>query len=113
MEQIKSYFKRYPKSNEVFENGGILFHTKGAADSYGKATTVHYTRNQVEKKESSDAKNNAEFTAADFVKGEGVISELSFETLKAYAKELELSTIDNKKVTLIAALEEKRNQLKS
>lgn len=109
MEQVKSYFKRYPKSNEVFENGGILFHTKGAADSYGKTTTQHYTREQVEKTEE----NTEIVSANEFLQGEGIIADLSFETLKAYAKELELSTADNKKVTLIAALEQVRTTLKS
>lgn len=49
MEKLKDYFSRYPQSNEVFENNGVLFHTRGAADSYGNASdTKRYTRTEVE-----------------------------------------------------------------
>lgn len=43
-DKIKDYFKRYPVSREVFENGNILFHTRGAADSYSKGETKKHTR---------------------------------------------------------------------
>ncbi len=47
MKKVKDYFERYPNSNEVFENGGKLFHTRGAADSFGKGETKRHTRAEV------------------------------------------------------------------
>lgn len=56
MEKIRDYFNRYPVAQEVFENGGILFHTRGAADSYGKTDTTKYTRSQAEASVTEDEK---------------------------------------------------------
>ena len=47
MDKIKDYFKRYPNSSEVFECGGLLFHTRGAAESYGKGDVKRYVRERV------------------------------------------------------------------
>lgn len=47
-EKVKDYFKRYPTSGECYVNGGLLFHTRGAADSYGKSETKKYTRNELQ-----------------------------------------------------------------
>lgn len=68
MSQVKSYFERYPNSNEVFENGGKLFHERGAADSYGQSETTRYTRQQVEKEEEAATELKSEVsetTASD------------------------------------------------
>lgn len=47
MDKIKDYFKRYPKSKEVFECGGLLFHSRGAAESYGKGEVKRHAREGV------------------------------------------------------------------
>lgn len=43
-EKIESFFRRYPGSTEVHENGGKLFLNKGVADSYAKTETKKYER---------------------------------------------------------------------
>ena len=48
MEKIKDYFKRYPLSNEVYECAGVLFHNRGAAESYGKGDVTKHTRESIE-----------------------------------------------------------------
>jgi len=56
MEKLKDYFSRYPQSKEVFENSGVLFHTRGAADSFGNASdTKRYTRNEIEASKENEA----------------------------------------------------------
>jgi len=50
--QLKDYFERYPNSMEVYVNGGVLFHDRGAADSYGQGETRRYTRADICDKEA-------------------------------------------------------------
>lgn len=62
MEKIKDYFDRYPQSQEVFENEGVLFHTRGAAESYGTGEYTRHTRKQVDaaaKGEAADGEKSA------------------------------------------------------
>ena len=48
-EKLKDYFIRYPHNDEVYENNGVLFHSRGAADSFGNAQdTKRYTRTEIE-----------------------------------------------------------------
>lgn len=54
MDKIKDYFDRYPNSEEVFENGGRLFHNSGAADSFAQTETKRYSRTEAEKAVQSE-----------------------------------------------------------
>ena len=134
MEKIKDYFDRYPQSDEVFENDGVLFHTRGAADSYSKGDTVKYTRAKVmaeaviseqptvnseelELQKAADelkAKEEAEKDYAvllETFKAESDVSAIKYEALKVYVKGFAIETADQKKETLIAALTEFKNTL--
>lgn len=123
MENLKDYFNRYPHNDEVFETGGVLFHTRGAAESYGKETPVRYTREKVmsvtvdSDKDESDAlkaKEDAEkaySTLLETFKAESDITAIKYEALKGYVKGFALETADKKQETLIAALTEFKNTL--
>jgi hypothetical protein len=134
MEKIKDYFDRYPQSDEVFENDGVLFHTRGAADSFSKGDTVKYTRAKVmaEKVDSEEltvdseelelqkaadelkAKEEAEKAYAvllETFKAESDITAIKYEALKGYVKGFALVTSDKKQDTFIAALTEFKNTL--
>ena len=102
MEKLQSYFKRYPASQEVYENGGQLFHNRGAADSYGRSETKKYTRKDVEKQTAGGEQQVAgsELTKEDAIaklKATADISALSYEDMKAYVKVLELKPETNSK----------------
>ena len=123
--KLKSYFERYPKNDEVFENGGILFHNKGAADSFGKSETKGYTRAEVTTPQSPEGEvndtDNVELTdeqkqaaqgAAELVKAEmeklkvADIENMDYNEMKRLVSLFKLSSDDNKKETLIAVLTE-------
>ena len=107
-DKIKSYFDRYPNSNECFENGGILFHTSGAADSYGKGDTTKYTRAQLKTEESGE---NLKQSVIEKIGSMDDFSTVPYEELKIWRKILELDVADSKKETLIAALTEFKETL--
>jgi hypothetical protein len=102
MEKIKDYFNRYPNSEEVYENGGVLFHNRGDADSYAKGDTKKYTR-----KEAEATKAAPELTKEQIVETVKTVEDLSavpYETQKLYAKVLGLTLANKKAETLLAAL---------
>lgn len=115
MEKIKDYFKRYPNSEEVYENGGKLFHKRGAAESYGKTETKKYTRKEAaaspnSSEGGSDGASEKE-TATILLNATEDIAALDYNMLKKLAKHLGLSVADQKSETLIAALEEFKKTL--
>jgi hypothetical protein len=101
-EEIRDYFARYPKSNECYEAGGKLFHTAGAAMSFG--TARKWTRKEAESETSPDNINAADFPVVD-------LSALKQQELKKYADKFGIETADSKKETLLAALLEYQKQL--
>jgi len=105
MDKIKDYFKRYPKSEEVFENSGKLFHTRGSADSFGKGETKRYTREQIEKERPLGGPATEKQKEAVILKIKEIadFSAVPFEQLKVWAKIIELNMADNKKDTLLKA----------
>jgi len=134
MENIKDYFNRYPHNDEVYETDGVLFHNRGAAESYGKETPVRYTRAKVmaetvnseqssvnseelELQKDADelkAKEEAEKAYAvllETFKAESDITAIKYEALKSYVKGFALVTSDKKQDTFIAALTEFKNTL--
>ncbi|MDR1199053.1 MAG: hypothetical protein LBK94_08615 [Prevotellaceae bacterium] len=101
MEKIKDYFERYPNSNECFEAGGRLFHTHGAAISFG-SDVKKWTRADVKKETRDD--NKVDFVDAD-------LSSLTQKDLKKYADEFGLKTENDKREILLSALTEYQKQL--
>jgi len=114
MEKIKDYFERYPNNNEVFECGGKLFHTRGAAQSYGKGEITRYTREQVEKEKhlGGPVSEKTKESVILKIKETDDFSALPYEELKIWAKIVELKTADNKKETLLKAFAEFKETLK-
>lgn len=53
--KIVSYFKRFPQSDCVYECNGMLFHTRGAAESYGDKIS-EYKREDIAKAEKGSDK---------------------------------------------------------
>jgi hypothetical protein len=119
MEKIKDYFNRYPQSQEVYENGGVLFHDQGSAESYGKGETTRYTREQLTvntdppaddiDSSADDIDSSADdinSSAADKLKGIEDLSTLSYDDLKALVKALNLKPSNQKAETLTLALAE-------
>ncbi|MDR2557037.1 MAG: hypothetical protein LBC49_04910 [Bacteroidales bacterium] len=102
MEKIKDYFKRFPQSDECYEVDGRLFHTHGAAISFG-SDVKKWTRAEVEKEIPSE--NKVDFLDVD-------LNSLTQRDLKKYADEFGLKTENNKKETLLPALLEKQAELK-
>ncbi|MDR3328403.1 MAG: hypothetical protein LBT04_09935 [Prevotellaceae bacterium] len=100
-EKVKDYFVRYPNSSEVYENGGVLFHERGYADSYGKTETKKYLRDELEARVITAFPPIAEID----------LGTLSYDQLKAYVKELGIKPADNKQATFLAALEEYKHKL--
>lgn len=119
MEKIKDYFARYPNNDEVYEKGGVLFHTRGAADSYGNAKeTVRHTRAKamatpiVPEGGNDDAeKLEATKTAAIELLKATDVDALDYNAMKALAKDLQLTTADKKAETLKVALAEYKTTL--
>lgn len=127
--KIKSYFERYPKNDEVFENGGVLFHTKGAADSFGKSETKKYTRAELTaetsevpeveltEEQKQAAKEAAEKEAAELVKAEAEklktadIEKMDYNEMKRLVTLFKLAADDQKKETYIALLTSFKNSL--
>lgn len=105
MEKIRDYFKRYPNSTEVFENGGKLFHTRGAADSFGKGETKRYTREQTKDEKPLDGAESSETKEMVILKIKETedFSTIPYFVLKAWAKTIDLKTEDNKNETLVKA----------
>lgn len=100
--RIKDYFKRYPQNDEVYECGGVLFHTEGAAQSFGGGKVSRYVRQGDTKQVQS-------------VVPEGTLpptSERTYKELLAECRELGIETADNKKETLIEALNKYNKQNK-
>lgn len=138
-EKIKDYFKRYPNSKECFVNGGLLFHTRGAADSYGKdETKVHHrtpakteaattTETKVDDAEAArleqeeidrKAQEEADRKAAQKVEAIKKIANTEDLTSIAYqeqvklVKALDLETENQKGETILKALSEYKETLK-
>lgn len=103
--KLKDYFERYPHSMEVYGNGGVLFHDRGAADSYGRGETTKYIRADVCDKEDNIPSSLPPIAEVD-------INTLSYEQLKYYMAELELQPAGNKKADLIDALTAYKDNLK-
>lgn len=101
MEKINDYFKRYPTSEEVYENGGLLFHNRGAADSYGQGETNRHTRKQSAVNEEL-SKNDAMAN----LKAVEDLSALSYDALKSFTKILELKPESNSKENILKVLSE-------
>lgn len=122
MEKLKDYFKRYPTSQEVYENGGQLFHNRGAADSYGKGETKKYTRKEVVVEKAEKKELSAEETARIAQeKKDGAISTLKgiedlnaadYKELFSLFQDLGLKAENNKKPSVIQALTEFKETLK-
>lgn len=122
-EKIKNYFKRYPHSNEVFEKGGLLFHNKGAAESYPKGELKKHIREQVEISGSRSPvddedskklqKEQLKKEAIDILKTADDIVALDYNLMKKIVKDLELSPADIKKETLITTLTEYKTTIKT
>lgn len=122
MEKLKDYFKRYPASQEVYENGGQLFHTRGAADSYGKGQTKKYTRKEVcseqqavnSQQASTDDNpvDEALILAATAKLKEADISTLSYQEQANMVNTLGLDVADKKAETMLKALTEYKETLK-
>lgn len=110
-EKIKDYFKRYPNSKEVFENGGHLFHTRGAADSFGKGETKKYPRPSV-KSTTAESENLDDSEADRLAQEVAKKAQLKAEAVLKIANTEDLSTIPyQEQVKLIKALElETENQ---
>lgn len=113
MEHIKDYFKRYPNSDQVFECDGVLFHTNGGAQSYGKGDVTKYTRKQVEASEAPTPDEYDVESATELLNSDVDITTLKHETMKKLCEVLDITTENQKKVTLIKALTEKRELLKA
>ena len=113
MEQIKDYFDRYPHNDEVFEADGVLFHTRGAAESYTKGDVVKYTRAKVMAEPLAPEGENGEAakTAAIELLKTSDVEALDYNAMKALSKDLQLITADKKAETLKAALIEFKNTL--
>jgi hypothetical protein len=129
-EKLKDYFTRYPHNDEVFENNGVLFHNRGAADSFGDAKeTVRHTRAKVmvetplapegeqeplapkgEQEPLAPKGEQEKEVAIELLKATDVET-LDYNAMKALAKDLQLTTADQKKETLIAALIEYKTTL--
>jgi hypothetical protein len=114
MEKIKDYFKRYPNNDEVFENGSKLFHTRGAADSFGKSETKRYTRGEAEKEKALGGPATGEQKEAVILKIKETedFTSIPYDQLKVWAKIIELKTADNKKETLLKAFADFKETLK-
>lgn len=108
--KVKSYFDRYPLSNEVYEKGGKLFHTKGAADSYPKGDeTKKHTRGQIT--DIVNDKKSEKEQAVELLKATEDIATLDYNVMRSLVKGLELTTAGQGKETLIAALTEFKTTL--
>lgn len=103
--QLKDYFERYPNSNECYVNGGVLFHDRGAADSYGQGETRRYTRVDICDKEDNIPSSLPPIAEVD-------INALSYDQLKYYVADLGLQPAGNKKADLIDALTAYKDNLK-
>jgi len=107
-EKLKDYFTRYPNNDEVFENNGVLFHNRGAADSFGNAKeTVRYTREQPL---IPEGEQEGKANAIELLKSSDVET-LDYNAMKALAKDLQLTTVDKKSETLKTALNELKTTL--
>lgn len=113
-EKLKDYFTRYPNSDEVYENDGVLFHNRGAADSFGNAKeTVRHTKAKVMAEtilpEGGDDEA-AKTAAIELIKATDVET-LDYNGMKAISKDLQLVKSDKKAETLKAALVEYKTKL--
>ncbi|MFT4168013.1 MAG: hypothetical protein QM653_02690 [Dysgonomonas sp.] len=121
MEKVKDYFKRYPVSQEVYENGGVLFHTRGAAESYGTGETKRYTRKDAEGATKAKEELSAEEQArlAEEVKNNAIaklkatedLNSLEYQELFKLSQDLGLKTANNKKPTILEALTAEKERL--
>lgn len=103
MNKIKDYFNRYPQSNEVYETDGVLFHTEGAAQSFGKGEITKHTRQEQIVEEQ---------TVEEPTKEEPKIVKLDYKTALSKCKELGLKLTDSRKETVFSALEAYNKQSK-
>jgi hypothetical protein len=121
MEKIKDYFKRYPVSQEVYENGGVLFHTRGAADSYGTGETKRYTRKETEgvskakdeltAEEQARLAEEAKNTAIAKLKAIEDLNSLEYPLLFKLSQDLGLKSANNKKPTILEVLTAEKERL--
>jgi phosphoribosylaminoimidazole carboxylase (NCAIR synthetase) len=120
-EKIKDYFTRYPHNDEVYENQGVLFHTRGAADSFGNAKdTVRHTRSKIttitQLNDNSVVQNPD--NAVEVAKASAIqllkttdIETIEYNALKSIVKDLQLVTLNQKAETLRIALQEYKQKL--
>lgn len=111
MEKLKDYFKRYPTSQEVYENGGQLFHNRGAADSYGKGETKKYTRKEVAASDAGVPETKEAVILK--IKETEDFTTIPYDELKVWAKILELKPESNSKENVLKALSEYKGILKA
>jgi len=109
MDKIKSYFERYPNSNEVFENGGKLFHNQGAAESFGQGETTKYTREQVEKSADGPASKDEIILQVKEIED---FSTIPTKQLREWAKILEIKLATNTNAVLFKAFSDFKETLK-
>ncbi|MDR2472148.1 MAG: hypothetical protein LBD53_01110 [Tannerella sp.] len=107
-EKLKDYFERYPASEEVFENGGVFFHTRGAAESFGKGETTRYTR----KAALENANGNDFSIAVKFVRATDDVGAIKYEDMKKLVNQLGLQVENEKKETFVKALTAFKETLK-
>lgn len=111
MNAIQDYFARYPRSVEVFQSeDGLLFHTRGAAESYGKPYE-RYSREQADATQEVTTIEVTEGATSD-TDDSWIYSELTYQELRSRVKELGLKVEDYSRATLMATLMENDNQQK-
>ena len=123
-EKIKDYFTRYPHNDEVYENQGVLFHTRGAADSFGSAKdTLRHTRSKItaiteitqlnHNSVVQNSDNTVEVSKASAIQllKTTDIETIEYSALKSIVKDLQLVTLNQKAETLRIALQEYKQKL--
>ncbi len=107
-EVINDYFDRYPDHNELFENGGKIFLSKSGAESFGATVTVTHTRQVAEMSVVSDDDDDQGNDDQGNDQGNDAPKDyraMKYPQLVAECNALGIAPTDNKKDTLIAALE--------
>lgn len=106
--QVREYFERYPDQDAFYENGGKLFLSMSGAESYGKTVTVKHTRPVAEMSVVSDDENDDQGKDQGNDQGNDAPKDyraMKYPQLVAECNALGIAPTDNKKETLIAALE--------
>ena len=105
----KTYFDANPALQEIHLVGTNGFSKLERAEQHAREIGAKV---ETVKREDMPADDGATGTAVEVLNSDVDLSTLDFNTLKKLVKELELTTADGKKDTLVAALIEKRLQLK-